>query len=83
METRTARFVSADEESAVTVDDQMSESEYTSIVDDLTWALPAFDRDASRIAFQRPPGNRTPDLDPDGYSPNRFTSAGRWSPPIR
>jgi len=37
-----------------------------------------FDRDASRIAFERPPGNSTPDVDPDGISANR-AALGRWS----
>ena len=30
-----------------------------------------FDRDATRIAFQRPPGNRVPDQDPDWYTLNQ------------
>jgi hypothetical protein len=29
-----------------------------------------FDRDATRLAFQRPLGNRSPDRDPDGFSTN-------------
>ena len=32
-----------------------------------------FDKQAARLAFQRPPGNRAPDTDPTGYS----TNAGR------
>jgi hypothetical protein len=31
-----------------------------------------FDRSAGRLAFQRPPGNRSPDTDPDPYSVNRL-----------
>ena len=38
-----------------------------------------FDRGASRIAFQRPPGNRAPDTDPDAFSANRLRSGGEWS----
>lgn len=40
-----------------------------------------FDRDASRIAFQRPPGNRSPDVDPSGTAANRApaSGAGVWS----
>jgi hypothetical protein len=30
----------------------------------------AFDKDAARIAFQRPPLNRTPDIDPDPFTGN-------------
>ena len=39
----------------------------------------AFDRDATRLAFQRPPGNQAPDKDPSGYSAN---AAARlvWGP---
>jgi hypothetical protein len=43
----------------------------------------AWDRDACVIGFQRSPGNRTPDIDPVGYSPNRFGLTATWSPPIR
>ena len=32
-----------------------------------TSALTAFDRDAIRIVYQRPPGNRSPDVDPPAY----------------
>ncbi|HUL73321.1 MAG TPA: carboxypeptidase regulatory-like domain-containing protein [Vicinamibacterales bacterium] len=42
-----------------------------------------WDRDASSIAFQRAPGNRSPDTDPMGYSPNRLGLPAMWSPPIR
>lgn len=38
-----------------------------------------FDRDAARIAFQRPPGNRRPDADPSGYSANIAAAAAVWS----
>ena len=41
-----------------------------------------FDRAAARIAFQRPPGNRSPDVDPTSASINRL-GPGTWSPPIR
>jgi hypothetical protein len=41
-----------------------------------------FDRDSARIAFQRPPGNRTPDVDPSSASINRLLTA-TWSAPIR
>ena len=41
-----------------------------------------FDRDAARIAFQRPPGNRSPDVDPSSASINRVITA-TWSAPIR
>jgi hypothetical protein len=34
---------------------------------DPTSALTAFDREALRIIYQRPPGNRTPDVDPPSY----------------
>ena len=41
-----------------------------------------FDRQASRIAFQRPPGNRTPDSDPGGIAANRVVAPGAWSSAI-
>ncbi len=41
-----------------------------------------FDRAAARIAFQRPPGNRSPDVDPTSASINRHGPA-TWSAPIR
>lgn len=41
-----------------------------------------FDRAAARIAFQRPPGNRSPDVDPSSASINRL-GPGTWSPAIR
>ncbi len=43
----------------------------------------AFDRDATRIAFDRQPGNRSPDIDPDPVTTNRLNTAGRrWSTPL-
>jgi len=30
----------------------------------------AFDRNGAKLAFQRPPLNRTPDIDPDPFTPN-------------
>lgn len=41
-----------------------------------------FDRDGARIAFQRAPGNRSPDTDPASASINRRGPA-TWSAPIR
>ena len=41
-----------------------------------------FDRDAARIAFQRPPGNQSPDVDPSSAWINRRITA-TWSPPVR
>jgi hypothetical protein len=38
-----------------------------------------FDRDGSRVAFQRPPGNRSPDNDPVAFSANRLRASGSWS----
>jgi hypothetical protein len=35
-----------------------------------------FDRDGSRVAFRRPPLNRTPDIDPDGLTINRAAGPG-------
>jgi Carboxypeptidase regulatory-like domain len=50
------------------------------------WAVvepTAFDRDASRIAFDRQPGNRSPDFDPDAATTLRLNGAGRrWSAPL-
>ena len=43
----------------------------------------AFDLAACQIAFQRRPGNRAPDTDPDFLSLNRVTRGATWSPPIR
>lgn len=39
----------------------------------------AFDRQATRIAFQRPPGNRRPDIDPAGVSANVASAIAVWS----
>ena len=39
----------------------------------------AFDLDAARIGFQRPPGNRRPDADPAGTSANIHAGAAVWS----
>ena len=41
-----------------------------------------FDRDAGRIGFQRPPGNRSPDIDPDNFSTNRLRASGLWAPAV-
>ena len=41
-----------------------------------------FDRDAAFIAFQRPPGNQSPDVDPSSAWINRRGTA-TWSPPVR
>jgi hypothetical protein len=49
----------------------------TSVMNGLARIEPnAFDRDAGKIAFRRPPLNRTPDIDPDPYSLNRARAAG-------
>ena len=43
-----------------------------------------FDRSAATIAFQRPPGNRAPDVDPTG-TPTLRSNRGRtleWAPPV-
>jgi hypothetical protein len=42
-----------------------------------------FDHDATRIAFDRPPGNRAPDTDPEPAQLPQRTSAPRWSDPVR
>jgi hypothetical protein len=39
----------------------------------------AFDLQAARIAFQRPPGNIRPDIDPAGVSVNVLSATGVWS----
>jgi hypothetical protein len=42
-----------------------------------------FDRIGALIAFQRPPGNRTPDIDPSGVTASiSGEGAARWSPPV-
>jgi hypothetical protein len=44
--------------------------------------LSEFDHEATRIAFDRQPGNRSPDVDPDTVTTNRLNGAGqRWSAP--
>jgi hypothetical protein len=43
-----------------------------------------FDRTASRVAFERTPGNRSPDNDPTSYMANvSAASLPTWGPPIR
>ena len=37
-----------------------------------------FDRSAARLAFLRPPSNRSPDIDPDEFSSNLLSEFGRW-----
>lgn len=43
-----------------------------------------FDRHAARIAFQRPPGNRSPDIDPVTTASTFAVTGGggTWSPPV-
>ncbi len=38
-----------------------------------------FDLNAARIGFLRPPGNRTPDIDPEAFTSNLRTGALIWS----
>lgn len=38
-----------------------------------------FDLNAARIGFLRPPGNRTPDIDPDAFTSNLRTGGLIWS----
>ena len=42
----------------------------------------AFDRDATRIAFDRQPGNRSPDIDPDSTTHHLNSAGRRWSAPL-
>jgi hypothetical protein len=42
----------------------------------------AFDLDATRIAFDRPPGNRTPDIDPEPAHTVQRVEAPVWSDAI-
>lgn len=48
-----------------------------------------FDRDAATIAFQRQPGNRSPDIDPDASAtlslakPSVAAKTATWSTPVR
>ena len=48
-----------------------------------TLAPTPFDLDAFRLAFQRMPGNRTPDIDPSDASLNLMWIEAGWGPPIR
>jgi len=41
-----------------------------------TWEPNDFDRDAARVAFQRPPGNQSPDRDPTGYQAGLKAAVG-------
>lgn len=41
-----------------------------------------FDRGAATIAFQRPVGNRSPDVDPSGSTGLRSNRALVWAPPV-
>ncbi len=44
----------------------------------------AFDLDAFRIAFQRLPGNRAPDIDPDpSMAPMSVSRGAAWTPAVR
>jgi hypothetical protein len=45
-------------------------------------ALTQFDRDVIAIVYQRTPGNRTPDVDPDGYTTNLRASTRALPLPI-
>jgi hypothetical protein len=51
----------------VTVKDGVLMNPTITVNDVTTW-----DRDAAKIAFQRPPGNRSPDRDPATFSTNRL-----------
>ncbi|MEO8070105.1 MAG: carboxypeptidase regulatory-like domain-containing protein [Acidobacteriota bacterium] len=43
-----------------------------------------FDRDAAKIAFQREPGNKTPDIDPSAsLAMPQAIGTGTWSPPVQ
>lgn len=48
-----------------------------------TLAPTPFDLDAFKLAFQRMPGNRTPDIDPSEASLNQMRLEAGWGPPIR
>ncbi len=41
-----------------------------------------FDRDAARIAFQRKPGSRSPDVDPEPSRLVKRSGGSRWSEPL-
>jgi hypothetical protein len=43
----------------------------------------AFDREATRLAFLRPPGNTAPDRDPSAYSVNLLAAPIVWGPIIQ
>ncbi len=54
----------------------------TSVMNPIPVSEPnAGDLAATRLAFQRPPGNKTPDIDPSGYSTNSLRLV--WTAPIR
>lgn len=56
----------------------------TSIMNPSIGPVPTdFDRAGAIIAFQRPPGNRSPDVDPRTGSPASVsTGGGQWMPPV-
>jgi hypothetical protein len=43
----------------------------------------AFDRAATRFAFRRPPGNRSPDIDPAAMASPQHAGGGKWQAAIR
>jgi hypothetical protein len=43
----------------------------------------AFDRAATRFAFRRPPGNRSPDIDPAAMASPQQAGGGKWQAAIR
>ncbi len=49
----------------------------------VTFSITAFDIAACKLGFQRPPLNRTPDVDPANASTNALGRGAIWSPPIR
>jgi hypothetical protein len=52
----------------------------TSFMNPDEWLLPtAFDEGAARLAFQRPPLNRPPDIDPAPFTANLHTGEVIWS----
>ena len=54
----------------------------TSIMNPAVGSEPTeFDRSGAIIAFQRPPGNRSPDLDPSPTTRLGVSGPGRWSDP--
>lgn len=42
-----------------------------------------WDVEACRIAFERAPGNRSPDIDPDLFAPTARAGTARWMGPIK